>query len=904
MKNYMEDYMIEGNNERPKTCRVLYPFLEQYIKEKRQAGVHPELVVPSNDNSQYLEIYVTPDLAPDSRVYRIFDTETKTSIYCFISEKYATQDKDKYNKGAGIYRCERDVFQDGMGVSDESSLPGFLKEKLSDGYPYFVKNFFGRGFFADKSGDKSGDIITFRELTKLVEKHGLYNREVVWSHSSLEKVLTLTDKLLNLFSDSLFSQESEKSDKESDKQLNKEDIKEKLIQVISQKIRDGYSLRINDSDYTLTKDDSMGAKKVIQWRGFTQDGTLDFVPNDILVNGRSINLLELLNSNFVTNNIINDELTKDELREEALRRIEKCFRTGSDTLDLSELNLKTLPPEVFKLTHLKELNIGLNQLESLPPEIGYLTQLESLNIEDNKIKTLPPEIGNLKGLEFLYLGGNQLEILPIEIGNLTDLRQLSLDNNQFKVFPSVITNLKKLEHLYIGYNEIQILPPEIWDLTQLRLLGLSNNQLQDLPSEIGNLRKLTHLYLDNNQLEILPPEIGNLTQLGQLNITNNQLKNLPPEIGNLRKLTHLYLGNNQLQILPPEIGDLTQLRGLFLKENQLQSLPPEIGNLTQLGQLNITNNQLKNLPSEIGNLKELIHLHLSKNQLQMLPPEIGNLAELKYLYLDYNQLENLPSEIGNLKELIHLNLDNNELQMLPREISNLTQLRELELSHNPLEDLPQGIKELSHLRILRRVDNNRDLTDLTTLSGIRNLNNNDFEKLISWVEKINNINLERSLPDSSKYYEPKSINFSLQQANDTYRIYFEHSINKTQIALNVVLNANDKIRSTSVKILASKAFSTNPHWVCLNNFCKENQSSLEEEGFQTEKIKFYVHEAYLTDCEQCHNLPTKESPEESLDSVANLLGINPNIDFNFDKPSSLYQREEQDPQQNKNQEEV
>ena len=734
----MEDYMIEGNNERPKTCRVLYPFLEQYIKEKRQAGVHPELVVPSNDNSQYLEIYVTPDLAPDSRVYRIFDTETKTSIYCFISEKYATQDKDKYNKGAGIYRCERDVFQDGMGVSDESSLPGFLKEKLSDGYPYFVKNFFGRGFFADKSGDKSGDIITFRELTKLVEKHGLYNREVVWSHSSLEKVLTLTDKLLNLFSDSLFSQESEKSDKESDKQLNKEDIKEKLIQVISQKIRDGYSLRINDSDYTLTKDDSMGAKKVIQWRGFTQDGTLDFVPNDILVNGRSINLLELLNSNFVTNNIINDELTKDELREEALRRIEKCFRTGSDTLDLSELNLKTLPPEVFKLTHLKELNIGLNQLESLPPEIGNLTQLGSLNIEDNKIKTLPPEIGNLKGLECLYLGGNQLEILPIEIGNLTDLRGLSLDNNQFKVFPSVITNLKKLEHLYIGYNEIQILPPEIGNLTQLRVLGLNNNQLQDLPSEIGNLRKLTHLHLDYNQL-----------------------KNVPSEIENLKELIHLDLSKNQLQILPPEIGDLTQLTGLFLKENQLQSLPPEIGNLTQLGQLDITNNQLKNLPSEIGNLKKLTHLHLTKNQLQMLPQEIGDLTELRGLFL---------------KE--------NELQSLPPEISNLTQLRELELSDNPLEDLPQGIKEY--------------------------LNNNDFEKPISWVEKINNINLERSLPDSSKY----------------------------------------------------------------------------------------------TDCEQCHNLPTKESPEESLDSAANLLGINPNIDFNFDKPSSLYQREEQDPQQNKDQEEV
>lgn len=76
----------------------------------------------------------------------------------------------------------------------------------------------------------------------------------------------------------------------------------------------------------------------------------------------------------------------------ALARIEAAEEVGATTLDLS--------------------NLGLTEL---PPEIGNLTQLTILHAMDNALSSLPAEIGNLKNLCVLELGNNQLTDLPYEL---------------------------------------------------------------------------------------------------------------------------------------------------------------------------------------------------------------------------------------------------------------------------------------------------------------------------------------------------------------------------------------------------------------------------------------------------------------------------------------------------------
>ncbi|MCX5770604.1 MAG: GTP-binding protein, partial [Candidatus Hydrogenedentes bacterium] len=68
-----------------------------------------------------------------------------------------------------------------------------------------------------------------------------------------------------------------------------------------------------------------------------------------------------------------------------------------------------------RLTALKGLALGQNQLSTLPPEIGRLTALTWLKLWNNQLSTLPPEIRQLTGLRQLYLHHNDRLGIPLEI---------------------------------------------------------------------------------------------------------------------------------------------------------------------------------------------------------------------------------------------------------------------------------------------------------------------------------------------------------------------------------------------------------------------------------------------------------------------------------------------------------
>ena len=59
----------------------------------------------------------------------------------------------------------------------------------------------------------------------------------------------------------------------------------------------------------------------------------------------------------------------------AQQRLAAARRTGSPRLNLSELGLTELPPELFDLTQLQVLWLSGNQLTALPPEFGKLARL-------------------------------------------------------------------------------------------------------------------------------------------------------------------------------------------------------------------------------------------------------------------------------------------------------------------------------------------------------------------------------------------------------------------------------------------------------------------------------------------------------------------------------------------------
>lgn len=153
--------------------------------------------------------------------------------------------------------------------------------------------------------------------------------------------------------------------------------------------------------------------------------------------------------------------------QEALRRIEENYRTKDTRLDLSGLKLTELPPEIGKLKHLINLDIGLssltsevNYLKAVPKEITQLTNLIALFFDNNQLNELPKEITQMTNLIALYLNDNQLSKLPKEISQLTNLQRLYLRDNQLSKLPKEIAQLANLEELSLSNNQLNI-PPEI-----------------------------------------------------------------------------------------------------------------------------------------------------------------------------------------------------------------------------------------------------------------------------------------------------------------------------------------------------------------------------------------------------------------------------------------------------------
>lgn len=286
--------------------------------------------------------------------------------------------------------------------------------------------------------------------------------------------------------------------------------------------------------------------------------------------------------------------------DEALRRID-AFRHRTNpagALNLSNLGLTSIPPEVGYLIQLKELDLSVNRITSLPSEIFRLTELTRLSLQRNRLTVLPSDIGRLSSIVRLNLCSNRLTILPAEIGRLSELMALDLQDNLIKDLPTEFKQLKNLKVLHLSRNQITEFPEAISSLLLIKELYLGGNKLSHLP-DLAHLKSLAKMSLGRNYFKTFPIQACYLPAMADLSVNNNEISCLPPEINQLQSLTHLHLSDNQLTTLPSEIGNLKRLRLLSLHKNKLGNLPPEIRKLKSLERLYLHDNPGLELPGEV-----------------------------------------------------------------------------------------------------------------------------------------------------------------------------------------------------------------------------------------------------------------------------------------------------------------
>uniref|UniRef100_A0A3B3WZY9 Uncharacterized protein n=1 Tax=Poecilia mexicana TaxID=48701 RepID=A0A3B3WZY9_9TELE len=157
------------------------------------------------------------------------------------------------------------------------------------------------------------------------------------------------------------------------------------------------------------------------------------------------------------------------------------------TLDLQHNNLRTLE-ELLGLVHLQRLSclkLAYNRVLALPPTVGVLRALELLDLSNNQLKSLPPALFTLHRLRRLLLAGNLLPELPSEVKALALLTELDLSGNRLESLTSDLFNCLELRILNVSRNSIGSLPGGISALSHLSRLDLRSNSLEELPAELG-----------------------------------------------------------------------------------------------------------------------------------------------------------------------------------------------------------------------------------------------------------------------------------------------------------------------------------------------------------------------------------------------------------------------------------
>lgn len=180
--------------------------------------------------------------------------------------------------------------------------------------------------------------------------------------------------------------------------------------------------------------------------------------------------------------------------QEVNKKISNFKKSGKKehVLNLMNLQLETIPEEIYSLNNLRRLNLSYNEIveiKKLPIELIVLNlennliekinippNIKSLNLVNNRLKSIP-DINNLKNLEELFLYGNSIEGIE---------KTLLGESPKYNCLKSVKNYLNELKRKKIPNRNIKLL-----------LIGNSNvgksSVLRALKSEpFDNEIKSTH----------------------------------------------------------------------------------------------------------------------------------------------------------------------------------------------------------------------------------------------------------------------------------------------------------------------------------------------------------------------------------------------------------------------------
>ena len=239
--------------------------------------------------------------------------------------------------------------------------------------------------------------------------------------------------------------------------------------------------------------------------------------------------------------------------------------------------IKTIPENI------KNIDLGLVSLSGCKyldinkifTSLAAIKSLDYLDLSYLNLDTIPWEVANLYGLRTLDLSANPSMDWDTSMRFLSQnksIEELILHNNRFSTITEEFSRFENLHSLDLSYND-KLSIKQVFEVTknckQLNTIDLSFCQLRELPKSIGDQKKLFELYLSHNRLSRIPGEIGLLEQLELVDLSFNELTELPEQFGDLQSLEYLLLGNNPLEFLPRNMSNLNDIKYVELPKDSL-----------------------------------------------------------------------------------------------------------------------------------------------------------------------------------------------------------------------------------------------------------------------------------------------------------------------------------------------
>jgi Leucine-rich repeat (LRR) protein len=183
--------------------------------------------------------------------------------------------------------------------------------------------------------------------------------------------------------------------------------------------------------------------------------------------------------------------------------------------NLKELNISNNPLEKGELDHiltnLKTLKVVIahdckiegSELKSISKE----NELTTLDVSHNQIEEVPDVLEKMSLLRELYLGSNQISKLPEHFGAIRQLTTLDLSNNQLG--DEVLQTISKVQvkHLDLSFNKITKIEEKVFNSALFinnKNVNLSNNPITEVSGNSSAWKNIWMLATKTISLENTP----------------------------------------------------------------------------------------------------------------------------------------------------------------------------------------------------------------------------------------------------------------------------------------------------------------------------------------------------------------------------------------------------------------